>query len=873
MARKLIAVLGALVVLSMVLTACATPTPETIVETVIETVEVEVEKTVEVEVEKTVEVEVEKTVEVIVEVTPEPVERQGAWVDTVIMSEEPSSDAAVRRLETGDLDLYAYSIADPAVADAIYAADELEYNTSYGSYNELTFNTAGPEFDDGRLNPFSSPKIREAMNWLVDRDYIAQEISGGMAVPRYTAINFASQDTALLADIIAGIEITYAYDLEKAMEVVTAEMEALGAELVDGKWQYNGEPVELIGLIRVEDERLEIGDYFANQLEEIGFTVTRDYKTSPEAATCWLSEQPAVGCFSYYTGGWVSTAISRDEGGNFLFFYTPDGYTGVPLWDNLTPTEEFYQLSRDLNNNNFGTMEERREMMAAALTMSMEDSARVWLKDDTGIAPQRKEIAVAADLSASVYGAWLWGQTLQIEGQVGGSVNIGVPDIMTQPWNPVSGSNWVYDMMPLRAVGDYAVVPDPYTGLRRPMRLEKADVYIEEGLPVGKSYDWVNLEFVAENVVPDDAWVAWDAEAQVFLTAGEVYTETETAKAKVVMTYPPEFPGNTTWHDGSPFSVADMVFAVALYFDRADEASAVFDPAAVGDFTAFKQAFKGWRIASEDPVVIEYYTDAYGLDAENNVSNFRAMYPSLDGMYAQGVGAWHNMALAWLAESEGELAFSDSKAGELEVEYMSFIGGPSLEILKTKLDMAQEEGFIPYEATLSQYLSADEAAARYENLQEWYRVRSHFQIGTGPFFLADVFPVEGTLILQHNKNYPDSADRWAAFSKAPVPTVVLDGPGQVGIGEEAVYDLFVDLEEGVPYPVDDIGLAKFLVFDATGALAFTGDATAVEDGYWQVTLGEDITDELVAGSNRLAVIVVSKNALVPVRQTVDFVTQ
>ncbi|MGC9348007.1 MAG: ABC transporter substrate-binding protein, partial [Anaerolineae bacterium] len=298
-----------------------------------------------------------------------------------------------------------------------------------------------------------------------------------------------------------------------------------------------------------------------------------------------------------------------------------------------------------------------------------------------------------------------------------------------------------------------------------------------------------------------------------------------------------------------------------------------FDPAAVGDFTAFKQAFKGWKIASTDPVVVEYYTDAYGLDAENNVSNFRAMYPTTDGMYDQGQGAWHNMAVAWLAESAGELAFSDSKAGELEVEYMSFIGGPSLEILKDNLDTAQEESFIPYEPTLSQYLADGEVEARYANLQEWYRVREHFYVGTGPFLLQDVFPVEGTLILANNPNYPDNADRWAGFAEPPIPAVELDGPGQVEIGEEAMYDVFVDLEEGVPYPADEISLAKFLVFDATGELAITGDATAVEDGYWQVTLTEDMTGKLEAGSNQLAVIVVSKNALVPVRRTLDFVTQ
>jgi peptide/nickel transport system substrate-binding protein len=148
------------------------------------------------------------------------------------------------------------------------------------------------------------------MNWLIDRDYIVQEIIGGLGRAKFVPFAYASNDTALLADVISAAELKYAYNPERAEEVITAEMENLGAEKVDGLWTYNGEPVELIGLIRTEDERLEIGDYVSNILEDIGFTVMRDYKTSAEATPCWISSDPAIGCFSFYTGGWVSTSQS-----------------------------------------------------------------------------------------------------------------------------------------------------------------------------------------------------------------------------------------------------------------------------------------------------------------------------------------------------------------------------------------------------------------------------------------------------------------------------------------------------------------------------------------------------------------------------------
>ena len=84
--------------------------------------------------------------------------------------------------------------------------------------------------------------------------------------------------------------------------------------------------------------------------------------------------------------------------------------------------------------------------------------------------------------------------------------------------------------------------------------------------------------------------------------------------------------------------------------------------------------------------------------------------------------------------------------------------------------------------------------------------------------------------------------------------------------------MFVDFA-GEPYAVDDIDMVKYLVFDATGAMAFKGDAEAVEDGYWQVVLSADATGGLEAGSNQLAVIVVSKRALVPITETLQFVSQ
>lgn len=61
----------------------------------------------------------------------------------------------------------------------------------------------------------------------------------GVATLGLTPINFASKDLAVLAAGIAAIELQYAYDPERAEEIVTEGMEALGAEMADGTWTYN----------------------------------------------------------------------------------------------------------------------------------------------------------------------------------------------------------------------------------------------------------------------------------------------------------------------------------------------------------------------------------------------------------------------------------------------------------------------------------------------------------------------------------------------------------------------------------------------------------------------------------------------------------
>ncbi len=683
--------------------------------------------------------------------------RNGAWLDEVILVEEPSPGKAIERLIAGDIDMYAFSLTDRALFKKVQEDPNLKYWMNYGSFNDLTMNHSGdsPFFNDGRLNPFGVPKIREAMHWIIDRYYIANEIMGGLATPKFSYLNPEFPDGKVrYPDIMAEIEDYYAYDFEKGKAIITEEMLKLGAELIDGKWHYQGQPVELKFLIRTEDERRQIGDYIADQLEKVGFTVVRQYGISRELAPLWIQSDPREGLWSLYTGGWVTTAVSRDQGPGFNQFYS-ERVLPWPLFTALNTKNTdpvLYEVIDKLARRDFNSMEERRVLFEEALWRSNAYANIIWLADRTGFTPARANVGVAADLAGAVYGSWSWAYGLQFqkEGQPveGGSMKIAHSTLLVEPWNPIAGSNWVYDMFPIRGTADSASVVDTRDGLVWPLHFERAEVQVLKGLPVGTNRDlghtWLDFAFVDKIEVPADAWIDWDAAAQRFITVGEKYPEGLTAKRKSVVYYP-ESLYDVPLHDGSKISIGDFILGIILTFDRAKPESAIYDEAAVPGFKTFMGHFRGVRIVSEKPLIIETYSDLYTLDAELMVSTW---WP----YYAQGPGFWHVLALGIMAEANKELAFSKDKASLLD-------------ILAKKLDEALATGYIPYAPVMGQYVTAAEAKARYENLKKWYEAKGHFWVASGPYYLEKAYPIEKVIVLKRFEAYPFDLSKWQFLVK------------------------------------------------------------------------------------------------------------
>lgn len=783
-------------------------------------------------------------------------DRRGALVDQVVFAQEADLGKVSALIETGAYQIFAQGISNATIFRRLRDSLDVDYEIAYGSSAELTFNPAGPRFEDGRINPFHSRRIREAFNWLIDRRHVAEELYGGLAVPRYLPINTAFPDYARLAELARTLEIRYAHDPGRARRVIREQMQQLDARLEQGRWRYNGEPVRISVLIRSDDERRRVGDYVANLLEGEGFAVERMYRTPEEASRIWIAGDPRAGRWHIYTGAWISTLINRDLSDNLSYYYTPRGRP-EPLWQAYTPDPELDRIAERLERRDYVTWNERQTLFARGIELAMKDSARVWLVDQLNVLARAADVSLATDLAGGVSASSLWPYTLRYRDRVGGTAVIGMPSLLTEPWNPVAGSNWVFDTMIVRGLGDAELLADPFTGLFWPQRIESAHVSVQKDVPVIRTHDWLRVEKAAEIPVPGDAWIDWDAANQRFIAVKQKYPNGIKARTRTRVRYQSGYL-ERRWHDGSQISLADVVLPWIVIFERADERSRLYDAAHATSFEVFRRHFRGWRIVSRAPLEIEIYSNQIFPDAEWIVN---ARTPS--------VSPWHTLALGIRAERQAELAFSSNKADRAQVDWMSFIAGPSLAVLERHLAAAREEGFLPYPKVLGDLVRQGEVAQRYRALTRWYAERGHFWVDNGPFYLHSVHPVERSVVIRRYEDFPDRADKWLRFARAHIPVLDLDGPLVVDAQESAEFGLRISFDDA-PYPADAIERARYLLFDRQGRLVTDGNAIPVGNGRWNIALSREQIAQLGVGANSLEVAVTLVHVALPAFATHAF---
>ena len=208
-------------------------------------------------------------------------------------------DLAPQELRRDAMDMYVFNLKTEA-AQGLRDEEGVQLFEAPASMISLILNPApAPE---GQLNPFSIPEVRRAAQHLIDRNFIAQEIYKGLARPMFTHVSPFDFDYTILTAMLA--EADLGYDPERGRAAIAAAMEGAGAEMVDGVWTFGGQPIRIKFLVRVEDERREVGDLIRAELAAAGFQVSPVYHQFAPAILTVYGTDPQQFDWHLYTEGW-----------------------------------------------------------------------------------------------------------------------------------------------------------------------------------------------------------------------------------------------------------------------------------------------------------------------------------------------------------------------------------------------------------------------------------------------------------------------------------------------------------------------------------------------------------------------------------------
>jgi peptide/nickel transport system substrate-binding protein len=720
-------------------------------------------------------------------------------------------DRAPLDIEADNMDLYLFGLKTEAAQD-LRGTEGIELIDAPATAVSLILNPAPAR--EGELNPFSIPEIRGAMQFLVNREAIAQDIYQGAGQPMITHVGPSDPDFLTVYDIDRGSGI--GYDPELARDLITEAMLGAGAELVDGIWHFEGQPIRIKLVGRVEDERRDIADLVRAELEQAGFDVAITYDQFGPAVQRVYSTDPAAFEWHIYTEGWGRGSPERYDVGGVNSFIAPwlgnmPGWLEEGFWQ--YENEELDALGQTLFRGEFDSLEERNAIYRTMTQAGLDESIRIWLATVNNSFPIRSDLqGVTTDLVSGPRNPW----TLR-EAYVPGSddVRVGHQWVWTErtTYNPVGGLGDVYSVDLWRNLIDPAIQNDPFSGIPQPFR---ATYEVESAGPVG------TLE------VPADA-LRWDVDSKTWVPV-EAGTD---AVSKVTFDYSGYT--DSVWHHGQPITIADAVYSIAESFDRAyDPEKARIETALAVTARPVLETFKGYRLADDGR--LEVYVDYWHFD-EDHI-----------GQYANPVSfdmPWEvKAAMDDLVFEQRRAAYSNTAAGRFSVPWLSLVLRRDAGLVDRTLRQLERDEVIP--ASLTDFggqalVTPEEALARYEAAQEWFDDKEHLVISQGPFYLEQFDPPAqfAELIAFRDPSYPfKPGDHYRG--RAPELAVSDITSDLVVPGEEAVVTASVD-GPGV------VGLQYILIDPAIGAVVDAGQADDAGGGTFEVTIPADVTGSLFPG--------------------------
>ncbi|MDF2736448.1 MAG: putative solute binding protein [Nitrososphaeraceae archaeon] len=746
-------------------------------------------------------------------------------------------NVALEEIKSGNLDTYFFRIPLDLVSDIKNDVTINLFDKIGGSFGILL--NPAPSSNNDTINPFEFRDVRFAINYLINRNFISNEILHGYGIPMSDPFGLFSPDYPVVMDTVESFG--FHYDPDYSLQQIKKTLTEHGATLKDDKWYFKDKPIKLKVLIRSDDlQRKVLGELVSNALVQVGFTIVKDYSDLNKAVTLTQGSDPQDFLWHVYTEAFSgSTSFTKYNDPVVAQMYAP-WYANMP--GNQNPGFWQYQnytldeITQKLVFSNFRSEKERNTLLNEATKMGIEESVRIFLvKNVDPYAVSSSITGLVNDFGAGITSKY---SLLNAKSERGDALKIGVKQIYQGAWNTVGGFSDAYSVNIYSNVADSATLRHPFTGEVISMRnqiLNSTSPGPDERIPVHQDT------------------ITWNS------TLGWIPVEKDSTSLSKV-TYKILY---SNWHNGIPTDKSDLLYSIYFMNEwgtNNGENDLTVDPEYTSRVELGLPYFKGIRFVSDD--VVESYLDQWHYD--NKEIAGRA------GVWAQE--PWEITAASERLVLSNDLSFSKSNSITKNAEWLSLIIPAHANLIKNELIKMKNEDFIP--SPLKNIVSLEEAKKRYDASIKWIEKHNHALISNGAFYL-DSYNPSGRIMdikLFDDSSYPFETGYWSTFEKPKsIQIIPVDYSKFIKIGEEKSFEFEIQVDNNVP-PTPASVSAEFFLTDYNGRIISQGNAIPLDDklGYYKISLTKTETDKIPVGPTTLKLYAIIDDSLRPFISTNTF---
>ena len=738
---------------------------------------------------------------------------KSTFFDSVKFIQYLDENTALEEVRNGNLDTYYYRISSDRLENNQAREGLKVFDSTGGSYSILVNPAEAEEY-----NPFSSKEIRFALNYLVDRKLIVNELMGGYGSP---IISYYSPSDPEYLTVIEQLEtFNFKYNPTLAEEIITRVLKEKGAIKINNKWQINATPIEITVFIRSDDPvRKSIGEILVVELEKIGFSVKKDFGDLNKAFVVVYGSNPSDLKWSLYTEGWGRSSFVRYDSVGLGQMYSPwfsnmPGFNDPSYWN--YKNDKLDELTQKIYTGEFKTLEKRSELIQEAVIEGVNESVRVFL------ASKIDQYVVNDKVSGVVndFGAGVPSRFTPINAKSDNSeFVIGVKQIYQGAWNPVMGLTDSYSTHIWGIISDPATFKHPFTGETFPVR---SNWQVETAGPNDKLS------------VPQEAKM-WNPSLQKW----ENVAADTLATSKVTFDF--KF---SNWHHGQKIDMNDILHS--LYFTiewgtQTDENDRTFDTEFTPRAAQSIQTIIGVNPIDED--TIEVYVDYWHFD-EGEIADWAVLWNSMP---------WEISSAMEQAVIDGKVSFSRSGATSKNVNWLSLIIPNDANLIKEYLQEFKDTSYIP-NSLKENNQNMQYYQDRYDSSIKWIDLNNHAVISNGPFYLESYAPESRTITVSafDDDSYPFQIGEWAEFENTESPSIKkidIKNIIQRGVGLD------------VTVQTDNSDSVLYFLINSEGKII--SSETLKTDGIVIIKVSPEDTKELGIGANSIKIFAISNSVLKP----------